>query len=87
MPEYNNQNSGALFSAKDKKRKNNDRDYSGNLEIDCPHCGASSEHWISGWKNKARSGITFLSLKFSPKEAPRQTSAAQYDDLDDDIPF
>lgn len=83
---YDNSNSGALFKNETKKGSS-DRDYNGTLEIDCPHCGAKSEHWVSAWINTAKStGKKYMSMKFTPKEPAQQTSAA--DDFDDDdIPF
>jgi hypothetical protein len=40
-------NSCGLF---DNTRNPNKSDQSGNIEIVCPHCGASSRWWVNGWR-------------------------------------
>jgi len=82
---YDNNMSGALFTAKEKRNANSP-DYTGSCEID------GVEYWMSGWKKKAKStGKTYLSLAFSPKnEVAHSTNKAESsikDDFEEDIPF
>ena len=91
---YDNSNSGALFSAADKKQKETDRDYSGNMEVTCPHCNESAEHWVSAWINVAASGKKYMKMKFNAKEAFNPTHGTNADGTakppvydDDDVPF
>ena len=96
MP-YDNVNEGVLFNCQDKKSKETDRDYSGNLEVRCPHCNATSEHWLSSWINKSAGGKMYMKLKLNFKEARQQptdygknedgTTKPPQDDGFDDIPF
>ena len=86
---YDNTNKGALFK-NDKKNKDTDRDYNGQCEIVCPHCGATSEHWISAWINEAKSGKKYMSLRFNEKEPSQpkyENKSISNDSFDDDIPF
>jgi hypothetical protein len=81
VQQYDNTNSGALFRNNDKE-KENDRDYSGTLDVD------GVEYWLSGWvRTSKKSGAKFLSLKVKPKNAQAKKSAAGADDFDDDAPF
>lgn len=96
---YDNSNEGVLFSAADKKRKETDRDYSGNAEVVCPHCNKNSDHWISAWINKSAAGMKYMKLKFNAKDAAPSggstygknadgtTKPPPADIDDDDIPF
>jgi hypothetical protein len=82
--EYDNTNRGALFNERDRKTKDNDRDYSGSINIE------GAEYWLSGWvRTSKKSGKKYLSLSIKPKvEKPAESakkSPAQ--DLDDEIPF
>jgi hypothetical protein len=96
MADYNNTNKGVLFKNKDKKTDRHP-DYNGSAEVVCPHCGATSEHWLASWINTARSGAKYMSLIFASKDennanrgkaqAERNAAAAGFDDFDDDIPF
>jgi hypothetical protein len=80
MP-YDNTNRGALFR-NDEKDGENDRDYSGTLDVD------GTEYWISGWVKTSKAGKRYLSLAVTPKNAdtarPKKSTC---DDLDDKIPF
>ena len=92
--QYDNTNRGALFQ---NERKTTDKhpDYNGNVMVECPHCRAKSDFWLSGWKTFARTtGKMFLSLSLTEKEAkpaapaPQQKSAFGVDsDVDKDCPF
>ncbi len=73
---YDNTNSGVLFNAADRKENETDRDYSGNIEIKCPHCQQNSEHWLSGWINKMkRDNTLYLKIKSNPKGEQAPPSA------------
>jgi hypothetical protein len=56
---YDNKNRGALFRC--KKERDNDRDYSGTLDID------GVEFWISGWVKTSKAGQKFLALSITAK--------------------
>lgn len=76
---YDNNLSGALFK-NDKKTKDTDPLYKGNCEID------GRSFWVSSWVNKSKDGVSYMSLKFTPKDsqAPVATATAT---PDEDIPF
>ena len=90
MSDYDNSNSGALFKNKDKD-KDTDRDYSGNMEVTCPHCSKNADHWISAWVNEAKSGMKYMKLKFNAKEENKKPASRRELNEDgdgfDDIPF
>lgn len=85
-------NSGILFKS-DQKRTQRDRDYKGTADIDCPHCGARSQFWLSAWVKQGKAG-KFMSLAFKGKDgatadrqsAPGGGGVVAADD-DSDIPF
>lgn len=79
-------NSGILFRA-NRKDGPRSRDYRGEGRIDCPHCGAPIELWLSAWLKTARNGARFLSLSFKPKDARPAAGAPANNDRDGDIPF
>lgn len=78
-------NTGSLFR-NTKKETDSHPDYNGNGVID------GTEYWFSAWINEAKDGSKYMSLKFKPKDAPRQTAsqayagAEQFND-DSDVPF
>ncbi len=82
--EYDNRNRGALFNERDKKTKDDDRDYAGSINIE------GAEYWLSGWvRTSKKSGKKYLSLSIKPKveklaESEKKSPA---EDLDDQIPF
>jgi hypothetical protein len=90
--DYDNTNSGAMF-VNDRKRGANSPDFKGQCEPACPHCGAVTKFWLSGWKKKARNGSGFLSLAFTPDETDQNGQAPKPDakkddfDFDEEIPF
>jgi len=77
-------NRGSLFR-NDDKSKDEDRDYSGSLNVE------GREYWLSGWINETKTGTKYLSLSVKPKEerdsdkAKPKGSAAR--ELNDSIPF
>jgi hypothetical protein len=82
-------NSGSLFK-NDRKSEERQADQTGSGEITCPHCGAVTEMWISGWFRTARkTGNRFLSLAFQAKDAsPKKRTMDPPANFDDDnIPF
>ncbi len=61
MAEYDNTNRGALFK-NDKKEKDSDADYRGNINID------GKEFWLNAWiKESKKDGKKFMSLSVKPK--------------------
>ncbi len=77
-------NSGIMFR-EDRKDRPTSRDYKGEGNLACPHCGARIGLWLSGWIKTARNGARFLSLSFKPKTERAAASAPARDG--DDIPF
>lgn len=74
---YDNSLSGVLFK-NDKKVKPNQPDYTGNWEDK-----DGNAHWLSGWIKEGKSGVKFISLSATLKDAP----AGSDDDAEEDIPF
>jgi hypothetical protein len=74
MTTYDNTNRGVLFSERDKKSKDDDRDYAGTINID------GAEYWLSAWIKTSKAGNKFLSLTSSG-------GASRKRDMDDSIPF
>ena len=81
--EFDNTNKGVLFSERDKKRSEDDRDYSGSINID------GTEYWLSAWiKTSKKTGQKFLSLSVKPKEEKGSAGGGSPKrDMDDEIPF
>ncbi len=87
MPEYDNTNSGALFR---NKRKDTDKhpDYTGNVEIKCPHCEKNSEFWLSSWIRKTKkTGEVFMSLALTEREKREPAKPMNAEFNDDEMPF
>ena len=88
MTEYDNNFTGALFK-NDKKESEKHPDYRGSITID------GVEYWQSAWLKKSKSGVTFMSQSFTPKEEakPKQAKPAQkpaevFDPFaDSEVPF
>jgi uncharacterized protein (DUF736 family) len=83
MTEYNNDNTGALFK-NDKKESDKHPDYRGTITI------AGVEYWQSAWISKSKSGATYMSQKFTPKDEAKSApkpAASQPDPFDAEIPF
>ncbi len=76
---YDNTNGGALFK-NDRKEKDSQPDYRGNLDV----CGVS--YWISGWIKNSKEGKRYMSLAIQPKAEDKYIRPRQ-EDLDDEIPF
>jgi hypothetical protein len=87
---YDNTNSGALFR-NDRKDGDNDRDYSGSLNV------RGVDYWISGWLKTSAKGIKYLSLAVKPKnealaikpknETESEAKKKPAESFDDEIPF
>lgn len=90
--EFDNTNTGALFSNKDKKTTANHPDYKGTINVN------GQEFWLSAWikPTKKDASVKFMSLSVQPKEAQQQAPRAappksggggSRHDEDRDIPF
>jgi hypothetical protein len=81
--DYDNTNRGVLFSERDKKTKDDDRDYGGSINID------GAEYWLSAWiKTSKKTGQKFMSLSIKPKQAtPVAAKKPLAEDLNDQIGF
>jgi|TARA_R110002020_G_scaffold231146_2_gene442243 uncharacterized protein (DUF736 family) len=69
---YDNTNGGALFP-NDKKEKESHPDFRGNIDIE------GKEFWIKGWKKTSKSGMKFLSLAVTAKDAPKADDKTEED--------
>ncbi len=65
MAEYDNTNSGALFT-NDRRTKPTHPNFKGSCTIKTPD-GELIEYWVSGWEKSGKRG-PFVSLAFEPKE-------------------
>lgn len=79
-------NSGSLFTNQ-RKVKDTHPDFNGSVMI------GGVKYFVSGWKKVARTGKTFISMAFTPKEdafdlgdAPTPTAADAFG-LDQDLPY
>ena len=78
-------NTGTLFLAQKNKEKS--PDYTGQSKI------GMEEYYISGWKNQAKSGKVYLSLKFEPvnnngmEPELKSEKVAEIEITSEDIPF
>src|SRR5262249_6210693 len=82
--EYDNTNRGVLFSERDKKTKDDDRDYSDSLNAE------GRELWLSASIKTSKKGTKFLSLSVKPKQKSKATGGGgpvKYGDGDSAIPF
>jgi hypothetical protein len=73
-----------LFRTDDKNPNDNqDRDYSGSLDIE------GTEYWLSGWvRTSKKSGKKYLSLSIKPKQdKPPATNKSRADNFGDEIAF
>lgn len=87
-PDY--PDSGAIFK-NDRKSKDSDPFMRGDALID------GVEYWVSAWKNVAKTGATYISLKYTKKEQQHQQGmtqarqaaapAPETEGFDDEIPF
>lgn len=59
--QYDNNNSGALFT-NDRKQTENHPDLTGSCEVD------GKQYWFKAWKKVSKAGKPFLSVAFDPKE-------------------
>jgi hypothetical protein len=79
--EFDNRNRGALFKNEEKDGEN-DREYSGTLDIE------GAEYWLSGWVRTSKNGHKYLSLSVKPKfEKQAAGEKARSPEFDDEIPF
>jgi hypothetical protein len=82
MTTFDNTNRGVLFSERDKKSKDDDRDYSGGINIE------GREFWLSAWVKTSKKGNKFLSLSIKPKDERQSAGGGpRKRDVDDEIPF
>jgi hypothetical protein len=77
--DFDNTDRGVLFRDT-RKQKDEDRDYSGSLNV------AGTEYWVSAWLKKSKKGTPYLSLAVTPKEETPAKSTENSSE-DDMIPF
>ncbi len=82
MADYDNNNTGALFK-NDKKETERHPDYKGSATVD------GTEYWMSAWIKTSKSGQTFMSFAYTPKEERPKPEIPALGDFDNskDIPF
>jgi hypothetical protein len=78
--EFDNTNRGALFRNTEKDG-DNDRDYSGTINVN------GQEFWISGWVKVSKTGKKFLSVAIRPKTPAVDTNKPLTEDIGDAVPF
>lgn len=89
MADFDDTNSGVLFK-NDKMTSERSPNYRGHSVVACPHCSATSKHWISAWIKTAKgTGAKFMSMAFTADDAStnKNTYDNAGDEFDDDIPF
>lgn len=64
MTDYDNTNTGVIFTNK-KKTSDKHPDRTGSLNVD------GVEYWLSGWIKKDKNGQPFMSLSIKAKEEKR----------------
>lgn len=75
-------NTGSLFSNKDKKEPgSNSPDYSGTCVI------GGVEHFFDGWLKTTKEGKKWMSFSFKPKRAAAQGSRRTAEPRDEEPPF
>jgi uncharacterized protein (DUF736 family) len=57
----------------DRKEKETHPDFRGNINVD------GKEYWIKGWKKSSKSGMKFVSLSVTAKDAPKEAPATEED--------
>jgi hypothetical protein len=73
-------NSGALFSNKDKPDAKSE--YGGSAII------GGVDFWVNAWVKETKDGRKYFSLSFRPKQEPVKPRQQEWKaELDDDIPF
>jgi len=50
-----------------KNTRNDKSDLTGQIEIACPHCGASASWWVNGWRKVSQNGLAYIGLALKPK--------------------
>ena len=77
-------NRGSLFK-NDEKSKEEDRDYSGSINVE------GREYWLSGWISETKKGSKYLSLAVKPKDEQNgekaKPKASAREELNDAIRF
>jgi hypothetical protein len=101
MTEFDNTNSGAMFTAENRKTEKSPT-RNGSLNVKCPDCGKAHDFWLSGWDKVSKAGREFISLAIQLKdgtaerpgkakeierEVQKTFPGAKAKDLDDEVPF
>lgn len=71
MSDYDNTDRGALFK-NDKKGNDNAPDYKGKINV------GGTEKELAAWITKAKSGVTYMSLKVQDVFVPQEKAAPQH---------
>ena len=66
MSNYDNTNRFTLGKNR-KKEKETQADFTGKINVVCPHCNQGSDHWLNGWV-KEHNGEKFFSGNVKKKE-------------------
>ena len=65
-----------------KNTKNDRSDLTGQIQIECPKCRATSGWWVNGWRKISQKGLAYFSLVLKPKSA-NATAAPKTSDSED----
>jgi hypothetical protein len=47
--------------------RNDKSDLTGQIQLECPKCHATSGWWVNGWKKVSQNGLAYISLALKPK--------------------
>ena len=47
--------------------RNDKSDLTGQIQIECPKCHATSRWWVNGWRKTSQNGLAYISLALKPK--------------------
>jgi hypothetical protein len=80
--QFDDRNRGVLFSERARKSKDDDRDYSGSINVE------GVEYWLNAWIRTSKKGGKFMSLSLKKKDEQATSSGGSVKrDMDDAIPF
>lgn len=71
MNNYDNTNSGAIFTNK-KKAKDSDPLYRGSVDVE------GVEYWVSSWVNISKAGEKYMSLKLTKKDEQKTQQGPEF---------
>jgi hypothetical protein len=67
------QNEAGLFA----NTRNDKSDFTGRIELECPHCNQSQGYWVDGWKRQTQQGSKYLKIRLRPRQPGRGPNETQ----------